>query len=368
MDSVDDAYIAGDTQSPDFPVLSAPQATFGGLTDAFVTKLGPTGTLLFSTFLGGAAAEHAGGIAVDSSNNAYVAGSTFSTNFPVLNAYSTSNAGGQDVFITKLKPSTLLFSTYLGGSGADQANGIAIDGSGNVYMAGVTTSANFPTSSGALRTAYNNFSDAFVAKLSASGSALTYGTYLGGSTWNAANGIVVDSSGDAYVVGATTSFDFPVVNAAQSTLNGGQNAFLSELAPSGAALTYSTFYGGTSEDLAAAVALDPSSNIYVGGQTSSSNLPLVSPLQSAYPGIATGWVMKFVQQLLAPPSSRSPANGATGITESQLLGWSETSSATSYEVYFGTIATPPYVTTTTAQTYNPGTLGAERRNIGRSSR
>ena len=298
VDGSGDAYIGGDTQSPNFPSLNAVQAPFGGNQDAFVTKLNPAGALLFSTFLGGSNAEHAGGIAVDSSGNVYVAGATWSTNFPVVSAIQSTNAGGETVFVAKINSgdTAFVYSTYLGGSGSamfpQQANAIALDKAGDAFVAGVTNSPNFPTSANALRTTYNGWQDSFVTAISASG-ALVYSTYLGGSSWNWASAIAVDGRGNAYVVGSTTSVDFPVFNAGGDALTGGQNAFVSELNPPGNGLIYSTYYGGSGTDVANSIALDSSENIYVGGATNSSNFPLQSPFQSTYPGSETGWVLRL---------------------------------------------------------------------------
>ncbi len=168
------AYVAGDTQSPDFPVIGAFQNVIGGGFDAFVTKLNSNGTYVYSTFLGGVANEHAGGIAVDSSGAAYVAGGTYSTNFPLVGAIQTTNHGGQDAFAAKLSASgaSLVYSTYLGGSGAatpEEANGIAVDAGGNAYVAGVANSADFPVTAGAFQVNFKGVSDAFVTKINAAG-------------------------------------------------------------------------------------------------------------------------------------------------------------------------------------------------------
>ncbi|MFM2126038.1 MAG: hypothetical protein RL328_2489, partial [Acidobacteriota bacterium] len=154
------AYVAGDTYSADFGIASAVQAAFGGRVDAFVTKLSSAGGVVLSTFLGGSLDEHAGGIATDASGTVWVAGGTLSTNFPVAAAIQSVNAGGQDVFVTKLQTAgtpQLVYSTYLGGSGGsaaapEQANAIAVDGSGNAYVTGVVSSTNFPVTVGALQT------------------------------------------------------------------------------------------------------------------------------------------------------------------------------------------------------------------------
>src|SRR5205814_2313103 len=151
--------------------------------------------------LGGAANEHVGGIALDASGNAYIAGGTYSTNFPLAGAIQTTNRGSQDAFVTKLTASgaSLLYSTYLGGSGTvtpEEAHGIAVDASGNAYVTGVTNSANFPVTVGAFQVNFNGVSDAFVTKINPAGSALVYSSYLGGTDFDWATSIGIDSAGN----------------------------------------------------------------------------------------------------------------------------------------------------------------------------
>src|SRR5438874_1208469 len=179
--------------------------------DAFVTKLNASGSaLLYSTYLGGNSEDDGNGIAVDAAGSAYVAGLTTSTDFPTANPLQSKNAGSSDVFVAKLNASgsALIYSTYLGGSSSDFAFGIAVDSSGNAYVTGHTASTDFPTAN-PLQSKNAGSSDVFVAKLNASGSALIYSTYLGGSSSDFAFGIAVDSSGNAYVTGQTASTDFP---------------------------------------------------------------------------------------------------------------------------------------------------------------
>jgi hypothetical protein len=296
VDAFGNAYIAGDTQSVDFPVANAAQSTLAGQVDAFVTKLTPSGAISFSTFLGGANSEHAGGIAIDAAGNSYIAGGTFSLNFPAVNAFQRSSGGGQDAFVTKVSAngSAFVYSTYLGGSGGgqtmlEQANAVAVDSAGNAYVGGGTGSANFPVTSGSLRTTANGLQDAFIAKLSPSGS-LTYSTYFGGSASNWISGIAVDSSGDASVTGNTSSQDFPQIGGLQS-FGGLSDAFVTEVNPSGSALVYSTLYGGSGGDSGNAIAVDSGGNVHVAGQTNSFDFPLHSAIQVSYSGVATGWIM-----------------------------------------------------------------------------
>jgi beta-propeller repeat-containing protein len=237
--------------------------------------------LSYSTYLGGSGNDVGSGIAVDSSGNAYVAGSTGSTNFPGASSSTiqSSNGGGGDAFVAKLNAagSTLVYSTYLGGSGFDEGLGIAVDSSGNAYVTGLTQSTNFPTAN-AFESALSGVEDAFVAKLNATGSALVYSTYLGGSGFDVGYGIAADSSGNAYVTGVTGSTNFPTANAFQSASGGGGDAFVTELNAAGSALVYSTYLGGNSSDTGLGIAVDSSGNAYVTGTTFSANFPVVNPL------------------------------------------------------------------------------------------
>jgi hypothetical protein len=239
--AVDDsgyAYVAGQTPSSNFPIKNAFQATYGGgHSDAFVTKLSTTGnSLIYSTYLGGSGAEdyYMGvGIALDGSGHAFVTGSTSSTDFPTKNAYDGSFNGGPydgDVFVTKLSSSgsSLIYSTYLGGGDEDGGTGIAVDGNGNAYVTGRTSSSDFPTSN-PYQTAQGGY-DVIVAKLSSSGIHLIYGTYLGGGNEDDGLGIAVDINACAYVTGMTRSTNFPTLNAYQAAYQGGTaDAFVTKL-------------------------------------------------------------------------------------------------------------------------------------------
>jgi hypothetical protein len=337
IDTSGNAYIAGDTQSADFPVLGAAQPLPGGSTDAFITKLTPAGTVAFSTFLGGALDEHAGGIAVDVIGNVYVAGGTTSQNFPVVAAIQAVNAGAQDAFIAKVSSagSAILYSTYLGGNGGavgtpEQANAIAVDGGGNAYVAGVTNSPNFPVTASAFQTAFNGVEDTFVAKVNAVGSALVYCTYLGGTGLDWASGVAIDSSGNAYVAGYTSSFDFPTVAPVQTGFKGLYDAFVFKLNGAGNALNFSSYLGATGSDLSNAIALDLSGNVFVGGQTNSLDLALQGALQSSNQGGSAGWVARIGSTSTPPPVpsavSVSPASG-TGNTVTLTAQFSDTAGA-----------------------------------------
>ena len=204
VDAAGAAYVAGFTASRDFPTANAAQNANAGSNDIFVAKLNAAGNgLVYCTYLGGSGDDRAYGIAVDASGAAWVTGSTASGNFPVRLALQSKLAGGRNAFVLKLNAAgnALLFSTYLGGNASDTANGIALDGSGNAYVTGDTTSVNFPTTG--LQTSKRAGQDAFVTKVSADGSRLIYSTYLGGSSDDHGAAIAVDAGGSAYVTGST---------------------------------------------------------------------------------------------------------------------------------------------------------------------
>ena len=281
VDSSGDAYITGVTQSTDFPTMNSFQSASGGYEDVFVAELNPAGTaLVYSTYLGGSGNDQGAGIAVDSLGDAYVTGGTSSTDFPTtLGALQTMLSGGSNAFVTEINPtgSALVYSTYLGGSGNDQGAGIAVDSSGDAYLTGTTNSSNFPTTPGAVQTTCgggcNNTGDAFVTELNPAGTALVYSTYLGGSGNDQGAGIAVDSLGDAYITGWTSSTDFPTMNPSQPTYGGSTDAFATEINPTGSALVYSTYLGGSGNDQGAGIAVDSLGNAYVIGETFSTDFP-----------------------------------------------------------------------------------------------
>jgi Beta-propeller repeat len=292
-DNSGNAYVVGMTNSPDFPTMSPLQPANGGGYDAFVAKLNPTGSaLVYSTYLGGRQDDYGFGIAADSSGNAYVTGETGSYNFPTANPLQPANGGVNDAFIAKLNPtgSALIYSTYLGGHGNETGYGIAVH-SGNAYVTGYTTSTNFPTVN-PLQPANAGVNDAFVTEINPTGSALIYSTYLGGRRYDQGNGIAVDSSGNAYVVGTTQSTNFPTVNPLQRVLRGGLDAFVTKLNPTGSALIYSTYLGGSLDDHGFGIAVDTSGSAYVTGITLSTNFRTVKPLQPTNGGLDDAFVAK----------------------------------------------------------------------------
>jgi len=298
VDAAGAAYIAGYTDSDALPTANPARNFNAGGNEAFVAKLNPAGnTLEYCTYMGGSADDRAYAIAVDATGAAYVAGTTTSSNFPTLNAEQSSLAGPRNAFVFKLNPygDLLVFSTYLGGSGGDVANGIAIDSSGNSYVTGDTTSMNFPAN--AFQTSYHGSQDAFVTKLSADGGSLLFSTYLGGSGTDHGAAIAVDSSGTVYVTGSTWSRDFPVANAFQRTIGGPCNAFIARLTSNGNTLLFSTYLGGSGASVAypetgQGIALDAGGDAYVVGTTSSADFPLSNALQPALLGFTDAFVTK----------------------------------------------------------------------------
>ena len=331
VDSCENLYVTGLTTSSNFPLLNPIQSTLGSISggNAFVTKINAGGALAYSTFLGGSGNNGDGGtaIAVDGSGDAWVAGYTTSSDFPPVNAFQSTFGGHQNGFITEVNSAgtTWAYSTYLGGLSQtsyvtpqtgghvfDVCYGIALDGSRNIYVTGWTTSPNFPTRNPIQSTNTNPFGMAFVSELAAGGASLVYSTYLGGTGDNAVdtqdegNGIRVDGSGNAYVAGETGSFDFPTVNPLQSSnaqkkATGANTAFVTEVASQGTSYLFSTYWGGSTEEGAEALALDPANNIYVAGYTFSNNFPTLNPYQTGPARVIDAFVMKIAQPPPAAP-------------------------------------------------------------------
>jgi hypothetical protein len=292
VDAAGNSYVVGTTQSPDYPTTVGAFSRAGavnGVTDVFVAKINPTGTaLVYSTFLGGSDFDTGRAIAIDSSGNAYVAGSTKSIDFPTTgNSFDpTFNIPGNcprcaidntDGFVTKLNRtgSGLVYSTFLGGAlDSDDIFAITVDAARNAYVTGETGSADFPVTPGAFRTTKIGAFDAFVTKLNAAGSALVYSTFIGGTAVDFGVRIKLDSSKNAYVLGNTSSLDFPVTAGAfNASPRGSFDIFVLKLNATGSSLIYSTCLGGTNMDLAGGLAVDSAGNAYVSGGAGSSDFP-----------------------------------------------------------------------------------------------
>jgi len=279
VSSSGNAYVTGRTWSPDFPVTSGSfDTTFNGLSDAFAVKLNTVGSaLVYATLLGGGDDDWGWRMAIDSSGSAYVTGYTNSPDFPVTpGSFDTTFNGLSDAFAVKLDApgSALIYATFLGGGGNEEGRDIAVDASGNAYVTGVTWSTDFPVTPGSFDTAYNGSGDAFVAKMDATGSAIVYATFLGGSGEDWGDGIAIDSSGSTYVTGHTWSTGFPTMPGSfDTTYNGDCDAFVARLNVAGSALVYASFLGGGGEDWGYGIAVDSSGSAYVTGWTFSTDFP-----------------------------------------------------------------------------------------------
>lgn len=291
------SYITGTTTSTDFPVVAGgAQGILGGLSDVFVSKLAPNGaSLIYSTFLGGSGDESGVGIAVDGTNQAIITGSTNSTNFPTLNPVMGAPGGGFDAFVAKLTAAgdALVYSTYLGGPAEDRGTGVAVDAQGNAYVAGFTASIGFPTSSALFASFGGGPYDGFVAKFSPAGG-LSYSTYLGGVAEDKANAIAVNpATGEAFVTGSTNSPNFPTQAALRNSPVGGFDAFVAKLEATGTSLAYSTYLGGSADDRANGIAVDTAGAAYVAGWTYSTDFPTSTPAQPSRAGIYDAFVTKL---------------------------------------------------------------------------
>jgi len=283
VDHAGNMYITGYSLSSDFPVVGEYQADQGDR-DAFVTKLNIAGNaLVYSSYLGGSGSDCGLGICVDGSGNAYVAGGTFSSDFPMVEEFQTYQ-GNYDAFVTKLNDSgnSLIYSTCLGGSDVDCGYGIAIDGLDNAYITGWVSSTDFPQK-GAYQTDQDTV-DAFVTKLNSTGDDVVYSTYLGGSDFECGLGIAVDNFGNAYVVGGTESPDFPLAGEYQ-TYQGSIDVFVVKLNNFGDDLVYGTFLGGSDQEYGFDIGVDGPGSAYVTGWTMSANFPTRGAYQMAQDGV-----------------------------------------------------------------------------------
>jgi uncharacterized repeat protein (TIGR01451 family) len=352
VDSASSAYVAGSTTSPDFPVTAGVfQGTLAGAADLFIAKFNSSGSaLLFATYLGGTGTDTSAGIAVDSGFNVFVAGTTTSGDFPTNGAnapfQATPKAAGTHVFVSELDSTggTLLYSTYLSGSATDIASGLAVDVKNKAYVTGTTTSTDFPTTTGAFQPTSLADTQFFVSKIDPATSgvqSLPYSTYFGGGNpvdgQAIGGGIAVDTNSNVYFTGGTSflhtgsnaTTDFPVLNAAQGCLDDPTNppacpggvtaadAFVAKINPtaaSGAQLIYSTYLGGTADDVGSGIAVDSGGNAYVTGFTNSADFPIptgITPFQSTYMGLTDAFVSKL----------NNPAAGSSvGFTYGSFLG------------------------------------------------
>ena len=347
LDANGEAFVTGRTKSPDFPITAGAfdptfQNTICGpvlCAHGFVSKLDANGSAMaYSSYLGGRSSDRGLGIAVAASGDAYVAGYTNSSDFPVTpGAFGTAFHAGacgsftcSEGFVAKVNPTgtALAYSTFLGGSKTDLAHEVAIDSGGAAYVTGETNSTDFPVTPGAYESTYAGAGNrhAFVTKLDATGSTLGYSTFLEGSNTDQGHAITIDSSGNAYVVGRTNSSDFPITPGAVDTTFGGgatNDVFVSELGAAGTQLLYSTFLGGGADDWGNAITLDAAANVYVTGHTRSSNFPTTpGAFRTAYSGFAESFVAKLTVVLAPAVKITSPSSGAVANTSATVTGTS----------------------------------------------
>ncbi|GEM_PF-445781 len=297
IDGEGNSILVGYTYTSNFPTTTGAYDTSLSSTDAFVSKFNAEGSaLIFSTFIGGTSTEYGYGVDTDPDGYVYVCTYTYSTSgFPTTSGcYDASFNGGADIGLSKLNPSgtALSYSTYIGGSYYDYPfAGVRVDDDGNAYVSGYTSSSNYPTTSGCYDNSYASY-DAFVTKLNAAGSALSYSTFLGGSSSDYGYGLDIDASGNAYVTGYTYSSNFPTTSGCYDNSYNSTDIFVTKFNSTGSALSYSTYLGGTSSDYAYAIAVSSDGKAFITGYTYSSNYPVTSGCYdvsySSYNGIVTG--------------------------------------------------------------------------------
>lgn len=351
--------LTGSTSSNNLPVTgSAFQRTFGGVQDCFVARLAPGGdSLIYSTYLGGSASDYCNAITLDADNNAYVAGTTSSVNFPTLSAFQTNNRGSNDIFAAKLNPqgSALLYSTYIGGTGNETALGIHIDAAGRAHLAGNSTSSDFPTVD-PIQSELKGPQDVIVAKLSADGKALLFSTFLGGEGADTANAIRVHSDGSVYVTGLARTADFPLTEGAFQTAFGGYfDSFVARLAPDGRSLLFSTLLGGRLRENSFGLDLDSDGNAYICGFTTSPDFPRAEPVQDSIRGAREA-------MHLTSDASISWAPSAQGLNVDNVLAISATADGST--VYASTWGYGVFRSTDGGDSWSPAGMDSSLVTIG----
>jgi len=305
VDHTGSVYVTGQTESAAFPTTAGTIQPYyeGGLSDCFVSKLAAGGnSLAYSTFFGGSALDLCTGIAIDAASDAYVTGTTYSTNFPIFRAVQSNLKGTASAFVAEINPigSGLLYSTYLGGSVVDNGNAIAVDEFGSAYVAGSTSSPDFPTTAGAAQTVLAGTYNAFVSELTPGGTGLSYSTLIGGSGNDSAAAISLDTLGQAVIGGFTTSANFPIANAFQPAFQVTRDAFATVVSPGGSNFVFSSYFAGAGDNRGLAIGILPPNNLALAGMTNSANFPTSAPLQSSFGGVYDGFVLSALYQGAQP--------------------------------------------------------------------
>ena len=348
LDPAGNAYVTGFTSSSNFPTLNPLQTGTPRAddVDVFVTKLAASGTMAYSTRLGGAGDDHGAAIAVDSSGSAYVTGDTRSPDFPLVQPFQTSLGGAgragsaPHAFVAKLLPAGtgLAYSSFLGGGDADQGAGIAVDAEGSAFVTGTTKSSDFPTV-GAFQSRSAGDTDAFVVKVAPQGASLTYATYVGGGGADQGAAIALDRAGDAFVAGSTTSPNFHVAHPAQPDRRGTGDAFVFKLGPTGNAALFSTYLGGQGDDRATGVAIDGLGAAHVVGLTDGNDFPTARPFRASRQGSGSdAFVAAFSVSDAAGPVPGTPTSARADHTVPiRVLG------ALTFALFAGAIAQTSYL-------------------------
>jgi hypothetical protein len=356
IDSQNNVVVAGWTSSPNLPATNGAQKIYGGSVDAFIASFLPNGgPLIYCTYLGGSGEDQALGLALDSARNVYITGWTSSTNFPLAGAFQSHLKGTRDAFVAKLNAAgnSLIYSTYLGGSGVDTGNAIAVDAFGGAVIVGDSTSTDMPVTLGVVQARNNGSQDAFVAYFSPAGNTLKFVTYLGGSGTDHAGSVAVGGNGNVLIGGYTWSTNFPTVLPFQPASGGGQDGFVAKLWADGTYLKFSTYLGGSGGSVGAPEAvnglfIDASGNVTVAGVTSSANFPVTAgAFQTVFGGETDGFITRF------------SSTGA--LLESTFLGGSLSDSITAIAPDF---AANPYVTGFTVSQDFPVQNPSQSANAG----
>ncbi|MEZ5427993.1 MAG: SBBP repeat-containing protein [Pyrinomonadaceae bacterium] len=288
-------FVSGFTMSTDFPTMTPFQPSNAGSTDGFIARFDANGSLNYSTYFGGTSNESCTFSRNEGSDVVAFAGSTNSSNLPTANPLQPNNAGNGDFFAGKLNIATnsLIFSTYLGGSASDNMNfsSGALDSAGNLYVAGVSSSFDYPTTPNAYQVESNGSDEVVITKISPTGGSLVYSTFIGGNLIDSADALAVDTNGNAYVTGFTRSANYPLKNAVLTELRD-VDSFVTKLNPDGSALVYSTFLGGHNLERGSGITTDEAGNCYVTGRSNSGDFPAKRAVRSPR-GLDDVFISKF---------------------------------------------------------------------------
>jgi hypothetical protein len=297
VDSSFNVYVTGETSSANFPTQNPIQAVHGGYRDAFVTKINSEGNaFVYSTYLGGSENDNGYAIVLDSSQAVYIAGNTWSSNFPVKNALYGTYRGDGDAIIAKINPAgnDLVYSTYFGGTGEEEGLGIAVDNTSSVYITGWTSSKDLPLKSAFQKTYGGGLEDGFVTKINANGTGLVFSTYLGGLDMDKGLSIAVNANSNAYVTGHTFSKNFPIKNSLKPhTAYFEADVFIIQFERNGKKVVYSTLFGGRSDDWGIDICLDSLDQVYVSGITYAWDFPVKNAILAKSSKNCDGFVVKL---------------------------------------------------------------------------